>query len=345
MLLNITVELVNRQIVLKSRPVGVPEPRHFELVRRDVPALAAGEFLVENLYLSVDPAQRGYVNDENNYLAPVPIGAVMRALAVGRVISSECAQVKMGEHLYGWFGWQDYCVSKPDAILRRVDPRQASLAAAAGTLGINGLTAYIALHDIGKPHAGETVLVTAGAGAVGSIVGQLAKRHGCRTVAVVGSEAKGAQCLSEFGYDAFVNYRHALPHALRDALRAACPSGIDVFFDNVAGELADTMMGLMNPFGRVIQCGTISIQSWVPPPQGPRIQREILTRRLRIEGFVIFDHVARFDAVAAELAALLNGGGLHAREDIETDLERAPAALFDVYGGRNAGKKLVHLRD
>ncbi len=333
--------LLNRQIVLKSRPIGVPEPHHFELVSRDVPALAAGEFLVENLYLSIDPAQRGYVNDENNYVAPVAIGAVMRALAVGRVISSECSQVKTGEHLYGWFGWQDYCVGRPDAILRRVDPQQASLAAAAGTLGINGLTAFIALQDIGKPRAGETVLVTAGAGAVGSIVGQLAKRCGCRTVAVVGSDAKGAQCLTEFGYDAFVNHHHVLS----DALHAACPGGIDVFFDNVAGEVADVIMGRMNPFGRVIQCGTVSIASWMPPPQGPRIQREILTRRLRMEGFVIFDHVARFDAVAAELAALLKAGALLTREDIETQLERAPAALLDVYNGRNVGKKLVRLRD
>ncbi len=334
------MEPFNRQIVLKSRPVGVPEPRHFELVQRDVPVPAAGEFLVENLYLSVDPAQRGYVNDENNYVAPVAIGAVMRSLAVGRVLSSRCAEVKPGEHLYGWFGWQDYCVCKPDAILRRVDPQQASLAAAAGILGINGLTAFIALQDIGNPRAGETVLVTAGAGAVGSIVGQLAKRQGCRTVAVVGSDAKGTQCLTEFGYDAFVNYHHALS----DALRAACPAGIDIFFDNVAGEVADAVMGRMNPFGRVIQCGTVSISSWVPPPQGPRIHREILTRRLRIEGFVIFDHAARFDAVAAELAALLKAGALRTREDIETELGRAPAALLDVYNGRNVGKKLVHLR-
>jgi NADPH-dependent curcumin reductase CurA len=332
---------LNRQIVLKSRPVGVPQPGHFELVSRDVPPLRAGEFMVENLYLSVDPAQRGYVNDENNYVPPVAIGSVMRALAVGRVIASECPHHAIGDHLYGWFGWQDYCVCLPAAVLRRVDPRQASLAAAAGTLGINGLTAYLALHDIGKPQAGETVLVTAGAGAVGSIVGQLAKIRGCRTVAVVGSDAKGAQCLGEFGYDAFVNYRQALA----DGLRAACPQGVDVFFDNVAGEVADVIMGHMNGFGRIVQCGTVSIPSWVPPPRGPRIHRDLLTRRLRIEGFVIFDHLSRFDAVAAELAAMLREGTLTTRVDIETDIARAPAALVDVYTGRNTGKKLIHLRD
>jgi len=332
---------LNRQIVLKFRPVGVPQPEHFELVSRDVPPLVPGELLVENLYLSVDPAQRGYVNDENNYVAPVAIGAVMRALAVGRVIASECAQFAVGDHVYGWFGWQDYCVCAPSAVLRRVDPGQATLAAAAGTLGINGLTAYIALQDIGKPKAGETVLVTAGAGAVGSIVGQLAKRAGCRTVAVVGSDAKGAQCLDEFGYDAFVNYHQSLT----DGLRAACPQGVDVFFDNVAGDLADVIMSHMNWFGRIVQCGTVSIPCWVPPPVGPRIHRDILTRRLRIEGFVIFDHGSRFDLVAAELATMLQAGTLRTREDIETDLARAPAALVDVYTGRNTGKKLIHLRD
>jgi NADPH-dependent curcumin reductase CurA len=331
----------NRQIVLKSRPVGVPQPEHFELVRCDVPALGSGELLVENVFLSIDPAQRGYVNDENNYVAPVAIGAVMRALAVGRIIESQCAEYAVGDHVYGWFGWQDYCVCAAAAVLRRVDPRQAPLAAAAGTLGINGLTAYMALHDIGKPEPGETVLITAGAGAVGSIAGQLAKRRGCRTVAVVGSDVKGAQCIEEFGYDAFVNYHDPLA----DGLRAACPKGVDVFFDNVAGDVADVIMGHMNWFGRIIQCGTVSIPSWVPPPQGPRIHREILTRRLRIEGFVIFDHIARFDAVAAELAGMLAAGSLRTREDIETDIERAPAALVDVYTGRNTGKKLIRLRD
>jgi NADPH-dependent curcumin reductase len=333
--------VVNRQIILIQRPVGVPQPAHFDKVSRPVPALKDGEFLVENVYLSVDPAQRGYVNDENNYIAPVPIGAVMRALAVGRVVSSKHADFPSGQHLYGWFGWQDYCVCQPSTVLRRVDPDQSSLSEAAGVLGINGLTAYLALHDIGKPRSGETVVVTAGAGAVGSIVGQLARLGGCRTVAVVGSDEKGKECRQEFGYDAAVNYRDPL----EDALATACPKGIDVFFDNVAGPLADLIVRRMNWFGRVIQCGTVSIPVWIPPPQGPRIEREILTRRLRMEGFVIFDHMARFDAVAEELAALLKAGRIRIREDIENDIERAPQALVDVYSGRNMGKKLIRLRD
>jgi NADPH-dependent curcumin reductase CurA len=331
--------MLNRQIILISRPVGVPQPQHFELVTREVAAIADGEFLVQNLFLSVDPAQRGYVNDENNYVPPLPIGSVMRALAVGRVTESKHADFPVGSHLYGWFGWQDYCVCQPAAMLRRVDPEQASLSVAAGLLGINGLTAYLALQDIGMPKTGETLVVTAGAGAVGSIVGQLGKLAGCRAVAVVGSDAKGEQCLKEFGFDAYVNYHQPVA----DRLREVCPKGVDIFFDNVGGEIADAVVRQMNWFGRVIQCGTVSIPVWVPPPQGPRIEREVLTRRLKYVGFVIFDHAARFEGAAAELARLQAAGQLHVREDIETDITRAPQALVDVYAGRNTGKKLIRL--
>jgi NADPH-dependent curcumin reductase CurA len=297
--------------------------------------------LIENVLLSVDPAQRGYVNEENNYAAPVPIGGVMRALAVGRVALSNHPGYRVGEYLYGWFGWQEYCVCGPELVLRRADPNQAPLAAAAGLLGINGLTARLALGEIGNPRPGETVLVTAGAGAVGSIVGQLAAVAGCRAVAVVGSDEKGKQCLEEFGYAGYINHRR--PWA--EALSRACPQGLDIFFDNVGGELLDGILRQMNPFGRVIVCGTVATASWVPPPTGMRNEREILTRRLRMEGFVIFDHVARFDAVAQELAVMLEQGKLRVAYDIETGLEQAPRALVDVYAGRNRGKKLIRLRE
>jgi NADPH-dependent curcumin reductase CurA len=330
----------NRRIILKSRPVGIPQPNHFELDTAVVPGLEDGEFLVENIFLSVDPAQRGYVNEENNYAPPVAIGAVMRALAVGRVRETRHPDYVRDQYLYGWFGWQDYCVCRPAAVLRRVNPEQAPLSTAAGLLGINGLTAYLALENIGNLEAGETVVVTAAAGAVGSIVGQLAKLKGCRPIAIVGSEHKGAQCVADFGYSGYANYHHPLEPKLQEL----CPDGIDVFFDNVSGTIADAILGKMAWFGRVIQCGTVSIASWVPVPQGPRVAREVLTRRLRMEGFVIFDHGARFDAVAAELARLLATGALRIEEDIESGIERAPQALADVYAGRNRGKKLIQLK-
>lgn len=330
----------NRQIVLKSRPVGIPQPAHFELKTVPIPEIKDGEFLVENHYLSVDPAQRGYVNDENNYAPPVPIGAVMRAMAVGRVVGSQHPDYREGEYLYGWFGWQDYSVGTAATVLRRVDPLQAPLSTGAGLLGINGLTAYLALHDIGNPKPGETVLVTAAAGAVGSIVGQLAKQAGARPVAVVGSDEKGRQCMTEYGYAAYVNYKKPLDAALREA----CPLGVNVFFDNTGGEISDVVYGQMALFGRVIQCGTMSIASWAPTPIGPRKDREILTRRLRVEGFVIFDHLKRYDETSAKLAAMLKAGALRYAEDIGTDIANAPQALVDVYEGRNKGKMLIKLR-
>ncbi|WP_293395590.1 NADP-dependent oxidoreductase [Nevskia sp.] len=330
----------NRQITLKSRPVGIPQPEHFELKTVAVPELKDGEFLVENHYLSVDPAQRGYVNDENNYAPPVPIGAVMRAMAVGKVIASKHADFAEGQFLYGWFDWQDYCVATPAGVLRRVDPTQAPLSTGAGLLGINGLTAYLALHDIGAPKPGETVLVTAAAGAVGSIVGQLARQAGARGVAVVGSDEKGRQAIADYGYEAFINYKRPLEPQLKET----CPNGVNVFFDNTAGEIADSVIRHMAWFGRVIQCGTMSIASWAPNPTGPRIEREILTRRLRLEGFVIFDHIKRYDEVAAKLATMLSDGSLRYAEDISNDIAEAPQALVDVYSGRNTGKKLIKLR-
>jgi NADPH-dependent curcumin reductase len=330
----------NRQIVLVSRPVGIPQPHHFELRCTEMPSPQDGEFLVSNEFLSVDPAQRGYVNDENNYAPPVPIGAVMRAMAVGKVVISRCPEVKPGDYLYGWFGWQDYCCARPSDILRRVDPGQAPLSANAGLLGINGLTAYLALHNIGHPKPGETVLVSAAAGAVGSIVGQLARLAGARPIALVGSEEKGQLCLERYGYDAYINYRKPLD----EGLKQACPKGIDVFFDNTGGEILDAVLRNMALFGRVIQCGTMSVASWAPNPAGPRNEREILTRRLRVEGFVIFDHIKRFDEIAAKLAAMLAEGNIHYAEDVDGDIAKAPQALVDVYAGKNRGKKLIWLR-
>ncbi len=334
------MQKTNRRIVLKSRPVGIPQPEHFELVQADVPELKDGEYLIENHYLSVDPAQRGYVNDENNYAPPVPIGDVMRAMAVGKVVASRCDEVKEGAYYYGWFGWQDYCVATPALILKKVDPDMAPLSTGAGLLGINGLTAYLALHDIGRPQAGETVLVTAAAGAVGSIVGQLAKQAGAQAVAVVGSDEKGKRAMSDFGYSAYINYKKPIEAALKET----CPQGIDVFFDNTGGDMSDTIIRHMALFGRVIQCGTMSIASWADNPTGLRNDRELLTRRLRMEGFVIFDHIKRFDDTAAKLAAMIKDGSLHYAEDIESDIAQAPQALVDVYSGKNKGKKLIKLR-
>lgn len=333
---------VNRRIVLDHRPEGVPGAENFRRDDQAVPELADGELLVRNHYLSIDPAQRGWISAGPGYTEPVPPGAVMRSLAVGEVTATRNANYTVGEYLHGWFGWQDYCVATEAQVISRVDPAQGSISAGIGLYGICGVTAWLALTDLGRPRAGETVLVSTAAGAVGSVVGQLARRLGCRVVGLTGSEEKVQQCLAEFGYHAALNYRTGLGDA---ALRALCPRGVDVFFDNTAGGIADAVWPHLNLRGRIIQCGTAAVGSWVPPPTGPRHERAVLTKRLRHEGFIVFDHLEQFPAVIAQLARWHQQGTLVFHEDIVTGLDRAPTALTSIFRGENRGKKMVRIAD
>jgi NADPH-dependent curcumin reductase CurA len=330
----------NRRLVLASRPVGIPTPAHFR--RDDIPVgdLAVGQFLVRNLFLSIDPAQRGWVNASANYSEPVAIGAVMRSLAVGIIETSRHEQYKAGEHVYGWFGWQDFCVATETMVWMKVDPARGPVSTALGVFGINGLTAYLALTDIGAPKKGETAMVTTAAGGVGSLVGQFARRLGCHVVGLTGSAEKVTSCVTEYGYHSAMNYKAGLD---ADRLRALCPKGIDVFFDNTSGAIADAVWPLLNTHARVVQCGTAAIASWDPPPQALRRDRDVLMKRLRYQGFVIFDHSARYAEVVAQLASWAQQGALVYREDIEVGLDRAPAALAALYQGENHGKKIIQL--
>jgi NADPH-dependent curcumin reductase len=331
---------INRRIVLAQRPEVAPGPAHF---RRDDQPLAGpgpGQFVVRNQLLSIDPAQRGWISASAGYSEPVAVGAVMRSLAAGAVVATRNDEFVVGEYLYGWFGWQDYCVAGEQSVLARVDPANGPLGMALGICGITGLTAHLALQDIGRPQPGETVLVSTAAGAVGSIVGQLARRAGCRVVGLTGGDDKAAQCVAEFGYDEALNYRAGLG---AERLRALCPRGVDVYFDNTAGEIADAVWPLMNLRGRIVQCGTAAVGAWEPPPQAPRRERLVLTRRLRHEGFIIFDHVARFPEAIRQLGAWARAGELRYREDVEPGLDRAPAALAGLLRGENRGKKIIRI--
>ena len=265
----------------------------------------------------------------------------MRSLAVGEVTATRNPKYRAGEYLYGWFGWQDFCAATEAQVIARVDVARG-ISAGLGLYGICGVAAWLALHELGRPRAGETVLVTTAAGAVGSVVGQLARRLGCRVAGLTGSDAKVRQCLSEFGYHAALNYHSGLDAG---ALRALCPNGVDIFFDNTAGDIADAVWPHLNLRGRVVQCGTAAVGSWDPPPAGPRRERAVLTKRLRHEGFIIFDHLERFPAVIAQLARWQQEGTLVFHEDIETGLERAPAALAAIFRGENRGKKMVRICD
>lgn len=333
--------MANQQIILSQRPAGIPQPEHFRQIETAEPALPTGGLLIKNHFLSIDPAMRGWICDLNNYLPPVAIDGVMRSLAAGQVIASDCSQYQVGDYVTGWFGWQQIAAISPDQVIRKVAPEEGPLSASLGVLGLNGITAYLALHEIGRPKAGETVLVSTAAGAVGSVVGQLAKLAGCQVIGLTSSEDKIASCTKLYGYDLALNYRTA--DNLEQLIREHCPQKIDVFFDNTAGAIADSVFANMNVRGRIIQCGTASISQWDPLPTGPRHERFILTQRLLHQGFVVFDYLEQWPQVIAELSTLIHQGQLNYQEDVREGLSAAPQALADLYTGNNSGKTLIRL--
>ncbi|MHB8495650.1 MAG: NADP-dependent oxidoreductase [Casimicrobiaceae bacterium] len=330
----------NRQVRLKSRPSGIPEAEHFEIVEAPAPEPADGQVLVRNIYLSVEPAMRGWVSAVANYSEPVALGAVMRSLAVGRVEGSRHPDFHPGDYVTGMFGWQDYAVIGGNAIQRKVVETDLPISTSLGVLGLNGLTAYFALLDIGQPKPGETVVVSTAAGAVGSCVGQIAKIKGCRSVGIAGGPHKVRMCREEFQYDAAVDYK---ADDFESALEASCPAGVDVYFDNTAGRISDAVTRRLNVGARVIICGTASIASWDPIPQGPRVERHLLVKRARMQGFLIFDHAPRFPDALRELVSWVRAGLIRYREDILDGLEHAPGSIAGLYRGENLGKRLIRV--
>ncbi|MCK9914317.1 NADP-dependent oxidoreductase [Microbacteriaceae bacterium K1510] len=329
----------NRQVLLARRPSGIPQDADFGIASVPIAKPGPGNALVRNIYLSVDPAQRGWAAAEANYSTPVAIGSPMRALAVGVVIESETASLQAGDFLYGWFGWQDYAVIEPSQVVLRAT-HELPLTAFACLLGINGVTAYLALTELGKPRRGETLLVSTAAGSVGSFVGQIGRQFGCRTVGLTGQDTKAALCKERYGYDVAINYKSA---GLSEALATAAPDGLNVYFDNTGGAILDTALRHMAVQGRIVQCGTAATESWSPPPTGLRNEREVLTRRLTWRGFVIFDHMAAYEAAADELARLYRSGSLVYDVDIDIGIEHAPGAIAALYAGENRGKKLIYI--
>lgn len=335
-------EPINRQVRLKSRPAGIPQAEHFELVSETVPALREGQILVRNLYLSVEPAMRGWVAAVANYAEPVALGAVMRSFAAGRVEASRDPAFPVGTKVTGLFGWQDYAVVEAAGIERRVDEDDLPLSTALGVMGINGVTAHYGLLELGQPKAGETVVVSTAAGSVGSCVGQIAKIRGCRTVGIAGGADKRALCIERFGFDAAVDYKAADFEA---QLAMACEGGVDVYFDNTAGAISDAVMARLKLGARVVICGTASVASWNPAPTGPRVERHLLIKRARMQGFVIFDHADHYPAARRDLAQWLREGKLIYLEDVLDGIEHAPDAIAGLYRGENLGKRLIRLAD
>ncbi len=331
---------VNRQVRLKSRPSGIPQAEDFEIVAAEVPSPAPGQILVRNLYLTAEPAMRGWVSAVANYSEPVPLGAVMRSPAVGRIAASLHPDFHAGEIVTGMFGWQDYAVVDAAAIGRKVPTDGLPVSTALGVLGLNGLTAYFALLDVGQPKAGETVVVSTAAGSVGSCVGQIAKIKGCRTVGIAGGSTKAGLCREVFGYDEAIDYRAS---GLESAIAAACPDGIDVYFDNTSGEISDAVLRHLRVGARVVICGTASVSSWDPTPQGPRVERHLLVKRARMEGFLVFDYAPRFAEGLAVLTDWVSRGQIRYREEILEGIAQAPGSIAGLYRGENLGKRLIRI--
>jgi len=333
---------VNRQVIVKERPVGIPEAEHFEIVEAPVPGPQGGQILVRNIYLSVDPAMRGWVNAAANYLDPVPLGGVMRSFAVGRVVESRHPEYRVGDVVSGMFGWQDYAAVDESAVERKVTETDLPISTSLGVFGLNGLTAYFGLLDVGKPSAGETVLVSAASGGVGSSAGQIAKIMGCRAVGVTDGPQKVRLCLDEFGYDAAIDY---LASDLDLALQAACPEGVDVYFDTTSGPVSDTVMKHLRMKARVVVCGTIAIPGWDPFPLGPRVERHLLVKRARMEGFLYSDYTSRFPEARNQLVQWVRAGTIRYREDILEGIEQAPGSIAGLYRGENLGKRLIRIAE
>lgn len=331
----------NRRFLLRERPTGRIEPSTFELVESPVPEIGDGEALVRISYISLDPTNRAWIGETPTYLPPVAIGEVMRAGALGRVVASKHPGYPEGALLQGLFGWQEYAVVS-DAAPAWTMPEQEGIPDSAwlGVLGQNGLTAYVGMHDIGAPKEGETVVVSAAAGAVGSIAAQIAKIMGARVVGIAGGPEKCAMLTDELGLDAAVDYKAA---DWRDQLKAATPNGIDVDFENVGGEIMEAVFARLNIRARVALCGLISGYNDAEPPPGPRSFGNLLVNRVKLQGFIVLDHFDRAVEVAGILGGWMAEGRLVARETVIEGFEDLPNSINMLFDGKNTGKLVVRI--
>jgi len=331
-------ESVNRQILLKSRPEGAPSLANFELARGPVPQPDEGEVLMRTLYLSLDPYMRGRMSDAKSYAKPADIGQPMVGGTVGEIVASRNTKYSVGDIVLGYGGWQEYALSKGTG-LRTLDPKAAPVTTALGVLGMPGMTAYVGLTGIGQPKTGETVVVAAASGAVGSVVGQIAKIKGCRAVGIAGGSEKCRFVAGELGFDACVDHR-APDFAKR--LEAACPGGIDVYFENVGGAVQQTVWPLLNDFARIPVCGLIAQYNASSPMPGPDMF-SVLRKRLLLRGFIVWDFAAREADFLREATEWVRAGRIKYREDVVAGLENAPAAFLGLLQGKNFGKMLVKI--
>lgn len=329
---------MNQQYLLASRPTGMPGPDNFTWNTEEVRSLEEGEVLVEQHFISLDPAMRGWMNAARSYIRPVEIGEVMRAGSVGKVLESKDSSFKEGDYVQANGGVQQYHIAKGKHLIK-IDPNLAPLPAYLGTLGMTGLTAYFGLLEVGEPKEGETVVVSAAAGAVGSIVGQIAKIKGCRVVGIAGGPEKCAYLKETLGFDEAIDYKSE-NKSLRSALKETCPDGVDVYFDNVGGPMLDTVLTRLNMKARVVICGAIS-QYNERKYYGPANYMSLLVNRARMEGFVVFDYKDRYMEAIMQMAQWRAAGTLHSREEIHEGLANFPEALLRLFSGEKLGKLVL----
>jgi NADPH-dependent curcumin reductase CurA len=332
----------NRQITLAARPVGYPKETDFKLVESLVPEPGPGQVLLRAIYLSVDPYMRGRMRDAKSYATPVAIGGVMVGGVVAQVVQSNNPNFKQSDYVEGLLGWQEYAVSDGQG-LRKLDPTLAPLSTAIGVLGMPGLTAYFGLLDICDPKPGETVFVSGAAGAIGSLVGQIAKIKGCKAVGTAGSDSKIEYLMNELGFDAAFNYKTVQDY--REKLQELCTAGIDVYFDNVGGALTDAVFTLINPGARVSICGQISQYNLEKLEMGPRMLWTLIVKRARVEGFLVTQFADRFDQGLREMARWIKEGKLKYKEEFDYGIEHAPRAFIGMLKGQNTGKQLVKVSE
>jgi NADPH-dependent curcumin reductase CurA len=333
---------VNRQWRLVRRPRGMVKEADFTWTEDPVPDVGAGQVLVRNLYLSMDPTQRGWMA-RDTYIPAMAVGDVVRSFGVGQVVGSRHDGYRPGEIVQGGVGWQDYLLTDGGGLLPIAKlPKDVDIPLAMSVLGLTGVTAYFGLLEVGRPRAGETVVVSGAAGATGSVVGQIAKIQGCRVVGIAGGPDKCAWLTAEAGFDAAIDYK---AEAVDRRLAELCPEGIDLFFDNVGGEILDAALANLAMHGRVVICGAISVYNEKAPPPGPRNYLSLLTRRGRMEGFLVLDYMERASEAVAALSGWVREGKLRYEVDLQEGLEKAPATLLRLFEGKNRGKQLLRIAD
>ncbi|MGZ3241183.1 MAG: NADP-dependent oxidoreductase [Burkholderiaceae bacterium] len=337
--------LINQQYRLAARPVGLPKFSDWNFTSETVRDIVDGEVLVQVLYLSLDPAMRGWMNEGKSYIPPVAIGEVMRAGGIGKVIASKSPRFSVGDFVVGSLGVQQYWIGAADSKatgLVKVDRTMAPLPKYLNALGMPGMTAYFGLLEVGMPKPGDTVVVSGAAGAVGQSVGQVAKHKGCRVVGIAGGKDKCDFVVNELGFDACIDYKN---ESVKDGLKTHCPDGVDIYFDNVGGDILDTVLTRINRKARIVICGAISQYNNTTPIKGPSNYLSLLVNRARMEGLVVFDYADRYSVAIADIAKWMREGTFKTREDIVQGLENFPQALLMLFEGKNFGKLILQIAE